>query len=287
MTPRATLQIPPRWQVLDPERMAGTVLVLGASDSGKSTLVRWLVGELCRYHERVGWLDGDIGQSTLGLPGTQNLAVVAGGTEQVPAPQATFFVGATSPKGHMLPTLVGLQRLQERALSGGATAMVVDTTGLVAAETGGGALKQWLAELLRPRAVIALQQAGELEHLLASWRREGRFALHVLPVAEAVRARTREQRASHRRQQFRRYFRTAGMREVPLSRVAVYGGELANPGCLLALQDGEGLVLALAVLARRFPDRLQVVTPLADLAGVSSVRFGSLGIDPESGAELF
>jgi polynucleotide 5'-hydroxyl-kinase GRC3/NOL9 len=149
--------IPTAWETLEPERLTGTILVIGASDRGKSTLVRWLVEKLLRRQPKVGWLDGDIGQSTLGVPSTMNLAVLQQFDRNPPQSQGAFFVGATSPRGHMLPTLVGVELLKELALKKGAAAVVIDTTGLVAEDAGGGALKQWKIELLRPGTVLALQ----------------------------------------------------------------------------------------------------------------------------------
>jgi polynucleotide 5'-kinase involved in rRNA processing len=63
----SSIEIPAPWRLLEAERIAGTVLLVGASDTDKSTLVGWLVERLCPSHARVGWLDGDPGQSTLGL----------------------------------------------------------------------------------------------------------------------------------------------------------------------------------------------------------------------------
>jgi len=55
--------------------LRGTIMVIGASDTGKSTLARYLFQELCRAGLRVAYLDGDVGQSTLGLPTTMTVAL--------------------------------------------------------------------------------------------------------------------------------------------------------------------------------------------------------------------
>lgn len=280
------VRIPSAWEALEPERMTGTLLVIGASDRGKSTLVRWLVERLLQRPQKVGWLDGDIGQSTLGVPATMNLAVLERLPEDPPPPQETFFVGATSPRGHMLPTLVGLELLKEHAVKEGAAAVVVDTTGLVVGETGGGALKQWKIELLRPEVVIALQRDGELEHILAPLRRDRRFALHELPVAAGIAARSPEERAGRRRRLFRRYFEKSRPLRIGLEDVPVYGGEICRPGQLLALQDGRGLALALGTVAARGPGCLEVLTPLVELSAVASLRLGSVLLDPATGEEF-
>ncbi len=286
MTVSPSLEIPWQWQVLEPERISGTVLVVGASDAGKSTLARWLVERLCRSHARVGWLDGDPGQTTLGLPTTLNLAVVDEAPILLPEPVASFFVGSTSPKGHMLQVLTGLQLLKERALAAGATALVVDTTGLVSQEAGGGALKQWKIELLRPQTVIALQRGRELEHLLGPWRLERRFAVQVLPVAEAVRQRSPEQRAARRRLLFRHYFEKAGGAVFRTGSMPIYGLEAASPGALAALLDTDGFALALGVLRGFSEPGPEVLTKFGEPSRVAALRFGFVRLDPATGDEL-
>src|SRR5512136_2194612 len=109
-------------------------MVIGASDTGKSTLVRYLFQELCRADLKVAYLDGDVGQSTLGLPTTMTAALSSGPDDERFGPhglQVTYFVGSTTPRGHMLPVVVGAYRLQQKALALGAEVVVVDTTGLV------------------------------------------------------------------------------------------------------------------------------------------------------------
>jgi polynucleotide 5'-hydroxyl-kinase GRC3/NOL9 len=286
MSSLEAIEVPAAWATLDLERFTGTVLVLGASDRGKSTLARWLVGRLLAEHPRVGWLDGDLGQSTLGLPATMNLALLDGPPEGLPRPQASFFVGATSPRGHMLPTLVGVARLRERALAAGASAVVVDTTGLVAAEAGGGALKEWKIELLRPQAVVAVQHGDELEHLLAPLRQDRRTTLHVLEPAGAVRQRTPEERAARRARMFRDYFAGGRAVRVPLRDRPVYGLEKAAPGRLLSLNDADGFSVVLGIVLGRSGGELEILTPREELREVARVRIGDLRLDAETGEEV-
>lgn len=266
-------------------RMAGTILLIGASDRGKSTLARWLVEKLLQREQKVGWLDGDIGQSTLGVSRTMNLAVrdqrLVGET---PRPQGTFFVGSTSPRGHMLPTLVGVELLRGVAVEEGAGAIVIDTTGLVAEEAGGGSLKRWKIELLRPGAIIALHRNGELEHILAPLRRDSRFALHELIVDKDIPVRSAEERMGRRL--FRRYFEEARFLSVDRNRLPVYESAGTRPGRLLAFQDARGLSLGLGTVVVEVGACLQILTPLVDLSSVASVRLGSVRLDPATGEEF-
>lgn len=281
------MEVPPAWESLDPENLEGTVLVIGAVNRGKSTLVRWLVGRMAARGRKIGWLDGDIGQSTLGIPTTMNLAVVESLFSEPPGPRASFFVGATSPRGHMLPLLVGLQRLREHAWKEGAQAVVIDTTGLVAAEAGGAALKEWKIELLRPQAVIAVQREGELEHLLTPLRQMRGLALFELSPAVRVRERRQEERAARRCELFRDYFSEALPMRLTTGSLPVFGREKARSGRLMALLDEEGFALGLGVLETAGGKALQVYTPWRRPADVSALRFGDLRLDPDTGEEIF
>jgi polynucleotide 5'-hydroxyl-kinase GRC3/NOL9 len=278
--------VPAAWAALKPECFTGAILVIGATDSGKSTLVRWLAKRLLVCHDGVGWLDGDIGQSTLGVPSTMSLALLDGDPEGLPRPRKNFFVGAVSPRGHMLPLLVGAQRLRQQAQAAGATALVVDTTGLVVAEAGGGALKEWKIELLQPQTVIAVQAEGELEHLLAPLRRDRRMKLHVLKPAEAVRRRSPEERAARRARLFRNYFSGGVELRLSLGGRPVYGLGKAAPGRLLSLNDAEGFSLALGLVLNLGGQELEMLTPLPNLREVAGVRVGDLSLDAGTGKEI-
>jgi polynucleotide 5'-hydroxyl-kinase GRC3/NOL9 len=281
----------PAWRRLDLAALCGTVMILGDTDVGKSTFARYLFAELGKRGCRVAYLDGDMGQSTLGLPATM---VAALGQKDGPptfppeGPRAVFFVGAVSPTGHMLPTLVGAHRLQKWAEGRGAQVVLMDTTGLVAREAGGGALKQWKIELLQPTTILALARDAELEHILWPLRRRATPRVHELPVAQAVAEKSRQVRIARRERRFRRYFAGAGLLTVPLDRVPVVGLEGRVRNRLLAFQNGQGFALELGVVETLDARRkvLSVRTPLPGLEGVESLRLGDLKVDPTSGQQM-
>ena len=148
------IEVPPTWEQVTTSALSGTILVVGAPDTGKSTFARYLHRCLCAHHERVGFVDGDMGQATLGPPTTITLALNAPGDDAFPptGPRYRAFVGDVMPKGHMLPTLVDAHRLVRRARKEGATAIVFDTTGLIDPAQGGGELKRAKVDLLQPHA---------------------------------------------------------------------------------------------------------------------------------------
>jgi polynucleotide 5'-hydroxyl-kinase GRC3/NOL9 len=287
----AEIQVPSEWRVVDVSALTGTVMVIGASDTGKSTFARYLFRRLVEHYPRVGFLDCDVGQSSLGLPTTLTLALTASATKGKPtqSERLIYFVGAVSPRGHMLPVVVGAYKLQRRAQQWGVGALVVDTTGLVDAAAGGGALKQWKIELLMPNTVFAFARGIELEHILWPRRRDPHVRVIELPVTGAVTGRPRENRIRHRTELWRDYFSRATTVQLSLRRLAVFGLEAMTPGRLLALQDGDGFALGLGVVRSYDPhtQMAAICTPLTSLEGVVSVRLGSLRLDPATWREIY
>lgn len=285
------LVIPPRWESLELDGLRGTVMIIGASDTGKSTFARYLFQRLCRAGWLAAYLDLDMGQSTLGLPTTMNLAVAAApGDDRFPpqGARASYFVGAITPRGHLLPTIIGAYRLQQKAVALGAEVIVVDTTGLIDKAQGGKALKQWKIELLAPALVIGLQRGRELEPILWPLRRDGRVRSIELPVSPHAIERPREARIARRRERLAAYFRHAQPRLLSLRQCAIYDLEWLTVGSLLALQDGEGFVLALGVVEQVDHQAGAVIvrTPLPALSAVVSVRLGAVGWDLVNQREL-
>lgn len=283
------IEIPPAWERLPLEGFSGVLMVIGAPDTGKSTFARYLYARLCACHERVAFVDGDVGQASLGPPTTMTLVVRQGGETEFPpcGPCCRFFVGSNSPRGHMLPTVIGLHKLVRRAQELGATAVVVDTTGLVAAEQAGHTLKHAKVDLLEPTAVFAIQRGCELEHILVPLRRSARTRVVDLMAAPAVRPRDFAARRAHRAAAFRRYFADAAPLEVPWGRLAVFPAPVFSPGRLVALEDVQGFALALGiVLETDAANRtVSLLTPARSLEGVDAVRLGDLWLDPATGEE--
>jgi len=105
-----------------PER----VYVVGPTDSGKTTLCRYLA-EQAFAHAQTAYVDCDTGQSRIGPPTTEGMALSSG-------PTYIRFVGSTSPGGHFIQTLTAAKRLVEKAA--GARVTVIDSPGLVAGRVG-------------------------------------------------------------------------------------------------------------------------------------------------------
>lgn len=280
------IQIPPAWEDLTFSAMGGVVLVVGATDTGKTTFARYLYHRLGVHHDHLAFVDGDMGQAALGPPTTMTLALGHGSDQDFPpsGPRFRTFVGDVTPGGHMLPTVVGAHRLVRKARESGATAIVFDTTGLVASSRGGGALKRALVDLLEAEVVIGLQRGTELEHLLVPLRRSKRTRVIDRPVAEAVKRRDMATRQRHRAGQYRRSFDGGQFLEVEWPRYAVIPSPSFTRHRLVALEDGAGYVLGLGIVVgqERSQDTIRLYTPLSSLEDVDTLHVGDLLVDPET-----
>jgi len=279
----SSIHIPPAWERITLSALTGTVLVLGAPDTGKSTFARYLYRRLCTCRERVAFVDGDIGQATLGPPATMTLALGRPGDDAFPptGPRSRVFVGDVSPRGHMLPMLVGAHKLVEKARAAGASAIIFDTTGLVDLAYGGGALKQAKIELLAPSAVVGIQRGNELEHLLVPLRHSRRTRVIDLPASWAAQRRGVAARREHRATRFRLYFEGARGLDVAWQRLAVFPAPAFSPGRLVALEDDAGLALGLGIVvaSELVGGTVTLHTPLSSLVGVDAIRLGDLALD--------
>jgi len=281
------MDILPEWENIDPIELKGILLVVGATDVGKSTFARYLYGCLRKEGKRVAYLDGDPGQGRLGPPTTMTLT-----TEKIeendPFPQQGSvwrrFVGSSTPVGHMLPMLVGAARLIKAAQGAGMEIVIYDTTGLIDPNRGGLHLKLAKINLLRPRMLFAIQRAGELDPLVNPLRRSRGFEVVQLPVSPSVKRRDLEGRRAFRAEKFAQYF--AGSQTVTLSwaDLAVFPTSAFRPNLLVALEDVKGYLLGLGIVQQINEDSKEVtlLTPLSSPAAIESLQLGDIVLDPET-----
>ena len=278
--------IPRVWSHLELAHLRGTLMVIGAPDAGKSTFAQYLYRRLCAESCCVAYLDGDPGQSTLGPPTTMSLAIGTSGDAAFPPQGKTWrsFVGAVTPRGHMLPMLVGAARLVQAAQAYGADTFIYDTSGLVSPTEGGLNLKLSKIDLLRPSVVFAIQREQELESLLAPLRRSRRVRVVDLRPSPFIQPRNTLARQAYRASQFAQYFRTARLLTVDWERLAVAPSPSFVFHRLAALEDAEGFTLGLGIVqvADGRKKQVELLTPFRSLDGVDTLRLGDLTLDPQT-----
>ncbi len=292
----------------------GVTMFLGASDTGKTTRLRCAA----TYLARAGLLplaivDADIGQSTIGPPTTVGLTLVT--KDNLPdllsdrlACNAMRFVGALSPAGHLLQTIVATKMLVDKALRRGARTVLVDTTGLVGQNVG-FQLKLNKIELLEPRHIVALQREGELEDVLSVLDGRPGLTLHRSAVSCQVRTRSAAERYHYRTSRFAAYFRSATRVQLVTRKLSILSppmglskltGEFLPPvislgsfppqslmGYMVGLNNASDETLALGLLERitHHGRKMDVLTPLRNFTRVRVVRLTNIRL-AKSGEEL-
>ena len=257
----------------------GTILILGDSGTGKTTLARWLLGQLDRGLDRVALVDCDPDQSHVGVPGCLGLAL----TGPWEAPAAQWFVGAKEPGVRLLQTITGVVRLAERARRRGAQAVLIGTTGLVegaAART----LKVQIAQATGADQVVALERQHELSPLLALLAADGR-EIRRTGVSKVARETTEAERRNHRRDRFAAHFQDARSRFLSPRRIFRPDWSAARSkdlevGQVLGHLDGHGFCIGLGIVREVHSDRVEVLTAVSDVPIVRS-QVGDFHLDPE------
>jgi polynucleotide 5'-hydroxyl-kinase GRC3/NOL9 len=250
-----------RAAALEAAAAAPVTLVLGAGDTGKTTLVAVLASDLLRRGHRVGLLDADLGQSEIGPPTTIGLgeAPRALARPREAEVRALAFVGVLSPAGDLRATLAAAAALAARARA--FDRVVVDTCGLIAGRFG-VAFKRALVEAVRPDVVIALERGDECRPLLAALARAGGPPVVRVPAAAAARRRSARERAEHRRAGFDRHFAGARALRVPVEAVegatALEASELVDR--VVGALDAAGETLGLGRIVETAADGLTVET---------------------------
>jgi polynucleotide 5'-hydroxyl-kinase GRC3/NOL9 len=278
------------------EKEKGVAIILGATDTGKSTLAKFLIFNLCEQGLKVALVDADIGQSFLGPPTTIGLSLFKSDPDWklLLSPPEIFFVGSITPEGFFPIHLKGVKRMVDKAASMAADVILVDTTGFVLGDTG-RELKRRKIDLISPRFILVLQRSHELEPILEYYRESPLLRIFRLPLSEQVKPRPMEERQIYRRNKFRDYFKNSGIQELAIEELDIEGevrdanGDilpldwaLRINGLLIGLKDSSNETLALGVIRNYLAEKkvLRVLAPLTDIQKVKTIQLSSLKVIP-------
>jgi polynucleotide 5'-hydroxyl-kinase GRC3/NOL9 len=276
----------------------GIVMMLGATDVGKTTTATRLAGAAVRAGVPAAVVDGDTGQSDLGPPAAVGWGPVHGAVRRMAGiPLAgLWFVGDTSPQRVYRHLVEGAIALTACARRQGAQIVIVDTTGWI--EGAGAAAKLRKIRRLAPRHLVAIQRDREVEPILAHVPRD--TVVHRLRPAPAVRRRSAQERRALREAQFGRYFDGSALfaldaDDIALQRDTIYRGRWIPPSRVLAevppdalryllvgLADRRGTIMAMGTVADVDPAqrRIAVVAPSVPPSAVRFVQWGVLRVTP-------
>jgi len=261
----------------------GICLILGASDTGKTTLAA-AVAKHAALRQPVGIIDADIGQSHIGPPATVGWAVIDN-------PQVDFsklavggisFVGDVTPVGHLLQLTAAITQCVQQ-VSKAAELIIVDTPGFI---RGPAATALWWAvqRILKPNLILAVQRSDELSEILVGLQ-SLQMRLELIKSPSQIPTKSPQERRSYRQNQFLRYFRDSCLYNISLSDVAIqtsrnlYRQSFAN--CLVALRNEKSTDVAIGVITDWQDDRGIVVVkvPKIDIQQICCLVIGDITID--------
>lgn len=264
---------------------ASTVMLLGAIDTGKTTLAHRIAHQGAAHGRVVGVIDADVDNSSIGPPTCVGLRLIRDPVEleEVSVADSLHFVGTISPSRLVLQQVIATASMVERAREAGADLVLIDTTGTVSG-VAGETLKYHKMELCRPDRVVALQRGSEMEPLVGMLNRFFSTDIDVLPADPDTVVRSPDERAARRADRLRLAF--AGPLERWRVRPTVFAPTLPAgldlerlDQLLVGVHDGNGHCLGLGRLEHE-EGTVRVLTNVGE--GMKGLRLGSLRIDLET-----
>jgi polynucleotide 5'-hydroxyl-kinase GRC3/NOL9 len=260
----------------------GTVLLIGATNSGKSTLAQYLLRRFTENNVPIAIVDADIGQSSLGIPGTMTMKVFKE-NEDTGAFHAekTFFIGSLNPAEKIPLMIEGTTYLVHKARKQ-SDHILVDTTGLIHGEHG-RTLKMGKINTVKPETIVALERQKELEHILAMVRD---ITVYRMKTSRNAIERSRDMRIRYRQNKFEEYFIESNMHEFFLENVVFYYNGKSffskrsdfKGGTVIGLNHNED-TRALGILLELNKTTVTFKSPIASLRGINRVVFGDITIN--------
>lgn len=264
--------------------LEGVVMVIGDSETGKTTLARMLLRDAVANGRTVAFVDGDVAASTVGPVGCAGMKVVSSieDCDLLGAPDELRFVGAVEPNGVVLPHVVAVTALIDIAKEK-AELVICDTTGVVTGVVG-QTLKYHLVELAQPALVIAIRRGEELDPVIAMLRRFLSARVAEVDLSEDLLSGSPSDRQDTRADALRKNLGD----DPPRWRVqtTVFAPTLPDgfdlsrlAGMLVGVQDERGRCLGLGVL-EHVDGTVKVATKYGD--EMRGLRLGSIRVDLET-----
>jgi polynucleotide 5'-hydroxyl-kinase GRC3/NOL9 len=201
------------------------VIVLGGIDSGKTSFCIYLANMALNSGRKVALIDGDLGQSDIGPPGTLGLSII-----RKPFfdpfnlnPDHMIFIGVTSPYNVTERIIDGLVKLRSKALSMGSDFIIINTDGWI---EGSDAIdyKCRLIKNLEPKFTVIIWNNESMKPMMDLLTNTGtKIEILTVNVPKNIRKRDREMRKVIRETLYKKYLKDGKVRSIPLSWIKING----------------------------------------------------------------
>jgi polynucleotide 5'-hydroxyl-kinase GRC3/NOL9 len=217
--------IPPSWlqasEKILSRKEPTTVLIIGEVDCGKTGFCTFLANVSLGKKSKIAIIDGDVGQSDIGPPGSVSLSFF---NEPVVdlfklRSEDLKFIGATSPSGRTYAVLDVLGVLKQKALEQSADIIIINTDGWVEGEKA-VKYKIDLVEKVAPDIVVAVQCENDLQQIQNALQN---YPVLVIQSPQPIRKRDQETRKLLRESAYKKYLKEMKVRSFPLSWVIMEG----------------------------------------------------------------
>jgi polynucleotide 5'-hydroxyl-kinase GRC3/NOL9 len=234
------------------------VLVIGSVDCGKTGFCTFLANLAFEKKTKIAIIDGDMGQSDIGPPGTISLCMF---NEPVIdlfklRSEELRFIGVTSPSGKINAVLDAVGYLKQRAVEQSADFIIINTDGWVEGDAA-AEYKVGLIESVAPDIIVAVQCEDELSPILNALKK---FQVMVVQSPQIIKKRDQETRKLLRESAYKKYLKDVKVRSFPLSWVAVEGDLKfnGNNGSPLKKQI-ENIIGKEVLFCQEGPDRITIM----------------------------
>lgn len=190
------------------------IFLLGANDSGKTTLIKFLALNLPKSADKVGLIDVDVGQNSLGLPGTINLSEF---TNKGIVLKLTKYFGHVSPAGNANVFLQLVNRFNQKVQLFNYSWLFIDTSGYIQTSEA-IEIKKGLLAIFKPQIVLLVgETASELQQKLLT-----RYITYM-SLSSAIKGIKKEKnpelRRRKRNERFHEYFKDSILKECSFDKI--------------------------------------------------------------------
>lgn len=216
-------RVPDCWKEVEKAVDSGITVFIGASDSGKSSMTAYIANKLVSRGLKVGIVDSDIGQKDMGPVGTISSAIFSD-SPVIPwlrEPDKMYFIGDKTPRGHLLPMVVGVKVLADMTR---ADAILVNTTGYISDEAA-VELKLRKIEVLQPDRVVGIED-GSLRNILP--RIPPSIKKILVRIPDEIRKKSTAERMERRRRNMGRYLSEASEIELDINSLFIQWSQLGG-----------------------------------------------------------
>jgi len=260
------------------------IVIIGSTDSGKSCLARYLIDRLLSTKRKVSIVDSDIGQSTIGLPGTISMKSYLGElniSEDILL-NRMIFVGFINPAKD-IRLVVNSTAILVNSIRNTSGFIIVDTSGLISGIYG-KILKIEKIKKINPDYIIGIQKNNELEHIIGSLDNV-KGKVFVIPPSPQLRIRSRIERINYRIKKFKDYFSNKKNNEFVIYKSSMqfyyYGRQVdierikISKNTLIGLNDSE-YTISLGIISDVTKNSIAFYSPIDSIKSIDRIIIGDI-----------